>query len=47
MANLILLMPIKDIFKQSRETYGSCRIQAELTDQGNDDRQQPQVAGGT
>ena len=34
MANLILLMHIKDIFKQSRETYGSCRIQAELTDEG-------------
>ena len=34
MANLILFMHIKDIFKQSRETYGSCRIRAELTDEG-------------
>lgn len=34
MADLLLLMHIKDIFEQSRETYGSYRIQAELTEQG-------------
>ena len=34
MADLVLLMHIKDIFEQSRETYGSYRIQAELADEG-------------
>lgn len=33
-ADLILSMPIKDIFKQSRDTYGSYRIHAELVDGG-------------
>lgn len=33
-ANLVLLMHIRDIFEQSRETYGSHRIQAELAAQG-------------
>ena len=31
---MILSMHIKDIFKQSRETYGSDRIHAELVDEG-------------
>ena len=34
MADMILSMHIKDIFKQSRETYGSYRIHAELVDEG-------------
>jgi len=34
MADLLLLMHIKDVFAESRETYGSCRIQVELTEQG-------------
>ncbi len=34
MADLLLLMHIKDIFAESRETYGSHRIQAELAEQG-------------
>ena len=33
-ADLVLLRHIRDIFEQSRETYGSHRIQAELADQG-------------
>ena len=34
MADLLLLMHIQYIFTQSRETYGSYRIQAELAEQG-------------
>jgi len=34
MAELLLLMHIQDIFEQSRQTYGSYRIQATLADQG-------------
>lgn len=34
MADLLLLMHIQDIFEQSRQTYGSYRIQATLADQG-------------
>ena len=34
MADLLLLMHIQDIFEQSRKTYGSYRIQAELADEG-------------
>jgi putative transposase len=34
MADLLLLMHIKDIFAESRETYGSYRIYIELTEQG-------------
>jgi len=34
MADLLLLRHIQDIFEQSRETYGSYRIQAELADEG-------------
>jgi len=34
MADLLLLMHIKDIFEQSRETYGSYRIYIELSEQG-------------
>jgi len=34
MADLLLLMHIQDIFEQSRETYGSYRIHAELADEG-------------
>ena len=34
MADLILSMHIKDIFEQSRDTYGSYRIHAELIDEG-------------
>ncbi len=34
MANLLLLVHIKDIFAESRETYGSYRIYIELTEQG-------------
>jgi len=34
MADLLLLMHIQDIFTESRETYGSYRIQAELAEQG-------------
>ena len=34
MADLLLLIHIKDIFEQSRQTYGSYRILAELTEQG-------------
>jgi putative transposase len=34
MADLLLLMHIRDIFEQSRDTYGSYRIQAELAEQG-------------
>jgi transposase InsO family protein len=34
MADMILSMHIKDIFKQSRDTYGSYRIQATLVDEG-------------
>jgi len=34
MADLILLKHIRDIFEQSRETYGSYRIHAELAEQG-------------
>ena len=34
MADMILSIHIKDIFKQSRDTYGSYRIQAELVDAG-------------
>ena len=34
MADLILSMHIKDIFEQSRDTYGSYRIYAELLDEG-------------
>jgi hypothetical protein len=34
MADMILSMHIKDIFKQSRDTYGSYRIHAELIDEG-------------
>ena len=34
MADLLLLMHIQDIFTESRETYGSYRIHAELTEQG-------------
>jgi transposase InsO family protein len=34
MADLVLLKHIGDIFEQSRETYGSYRIQAELAEQG-------------
>ena len=33
-ADLVLLMHIRDIFEQSRETYGSYRIHAELAEQG-------------
>ena len=33
-ADLVLLMHIRDVFEQSRETYGSHRIHAELADQG-------------
>jgi transposase InsO family protein len=34
MADLLLLMHIRDIFEQSRQTYGSYRIQATLVEQG-------------
>jgi len=34
MADLLLLMHIRDLFADSRNTYGSCRIQAVLADQG-------------
>jgi len=34
MADLLLLMHIRDIFAESRKTYGSCRIQAVLAEQG-------------
>ena len=34
MADMILSMHIKDIFEQSRDTYGSYRIHAELLDEG-------------
>ena len=34
MADLLLLMHIRDIFAESRHTYGSCRIQAVLAQQG-------------
>jgi len=34
MADLLLLRHIQDIFTESRETYGSYRIQAELAEQG-------------
>jgi putative transposase len=34
MADLLLLMHIKDIFTESQDTYGSYRIQAELAEQG-------------
>jgi putative transposase len=34
MADMILSEHIKDIFKQSRETYGSYRLHAELIDDG-------------
>jgi putative transposase len=34
MADLLLLVHIKDIFAESRETYGSYRIYIELTEQG-------------
>jgi transposase InsO family protein len=34
MADMILSMHIKDIFKQSRDTYGSYRIHATLLDEG-------------
>jgi len=34
MADLLLLMHIRDIFQQSRQTYGSTRIQVTLADQG-------------
>ena len=34
MADLVLLMHIQDIFEQSRETYGSYRVHAELAEQG-------------
>lgn len=34
MADLLLLMHIRDIFAESRNTYGSCRIQAVLAQQG-------------
>lgn len=34
MADLLLLIHIHDIFKQSRETYGSYRIHATLVEQG-------------
>ena len=34
MADLVLLMHIKDIFAQSRKTYGSYRIHVELAEQG-------------
>ena len=34
MADMILSMHIKDIFKQSRDTYGSYRIHAALADEG-------------
>ena len=34
MADLLLLMHIRDIFAESRNTYGSCRIQAVLAEQG-------------
>jgi len=34
MADMILSMHIRDIFKQSRDTYGSYRIHAELIDEG-------------
>lgn len=34
MADLLLLMHIQDIFAESRDTYGSYRIQAELAEQG-------------
>lgn len=33
-ADLVLLMHIRDIFEQSKETYGSYRIHAELAEQG-------------
>ena len=33
-ADLVLLRHIRDIFEQSRETYGCYRIQAELAEQG-------------
>jgi len=33
-ADLVLLRHIRDIFEQSKETYGSYRIQAELAEQG-------------
>ena len=33
-ADLDLLMHIRDIFEQSRKTYGSYRIHAELVDEG-------------
>jgi transposase InsO family protein len=34
MADQLLLMPIRDVFAESRNTYGSCRIQAVLAKQG-------------
>lgn len=34
MADLLLLMHIRDVFEQSRQTYGSYRVQATLADQG-------------
>jgi putative transposase len=34
MADLLLLMHIRDVFEQSRQTYGSYRIQATLVEQG-------------
>ena len=34
MADLLLLMHIRDIFAESRNTYGSCRVQAVLAEQG-------------
>ena len=34
MADLLLLMHIQDIFAESRDTYGSYRIQVELAEQG-------------
>ena len=34
MADLVLLKQMRDIFEQSRETYGSYRIHAELAERG-------------
>jgi putative transposase len=34
MANQLLLMHIRDVFADSRNTYGSCRLQAVLAQQG-------------
>jgi putative transposase len=34
MADLLLMMHIRDVFEQSRQTYGSYRIQATLVEQG-------------